>query len=62
METLEDKLTCIFAEVGTQIGDIVRCMVEQEIASHNSRILQLNLLLSGQGPCNTDVVQQDTGT
>jgi len=44
---LQEKLDCIFADVGSQIGDILRCMVEQEVASHVSRIKQLQGILSG---------------
>lgn len=51
METLEEKLTCMFADVGTQIGDVIRCMVEQEIASHAARIQQLNQILADEVCC-----------
>ncbi len=50
-ETLEEKLVCMFADVGAQIGDVIRCMVEQEIASHTARISQLNTLLTNENCC-----------
>ncbi len=55
MDTLEEKLSCAFAEVGAQVGDIIRCMIEQEIAANFTRITQLNNILNGT-TCNT----QDT--
>jgi hypothetical protein len=54
MQTLEEKLSCAFAEVGVQVGDIIRCMIEQEIAANFSRIQQLNSLLSGEVCATTD--------
>jgi hypothetical protein len=50
-ETLEEKLVCMFADVGSQIGDVIRCMVDQEIAAHMSRITQLNKLLTDEDCC-----------
>ncbi len=44
---LQEKLNCIFTDVGAQLGDVLRCMVEQEISSHMARVQQLNTLLSG---------------
>lgn len=44
---LQEKLNCAFAEVGNQMGEILRCMIDQEIAMHINRLAQLNNLLSG---------------
>jgi hypothetical protein len=59
MQTLEDKLKCAFTEVGDQVGEIIRCMVEQEIAANLSRIQQLNSLLSGN-VCSTGTDTTET--
>jgi len=53
MNELEEKLICAFSDIGGQVGDIIRCMVEQEIASHMSRITQLNSMLSGNTCAST---------
>jgi hypothetical protein len=54
---LQEKLECMFAEVGAQMGDILRCMIEQEVASHVARITQLNGILNGT-VCDTNSTQQ----
>jgi hypothetical protein len=40
-EELQEQFNCMFADIGAQIGDVLRCMIEQEIASHMSKITQL---------------------
>jgi hypothetical protein len=45
--SLEDQLSCAFADIGGQIGELIRCLIDQEIASHMGRINQLNAVLSG---------------
>jgi hypothetical protein len=49
---LQDTLNCAFAEVGSQVGELIRCMIEQEIDSHFRRITQLNSILSSD-TCET---------
>jgi hypothetical protein len=44
---LQEKLECMFADMGAQIGDVLRCMIEQEVASHVARLAQLQSLLNG---------------
>lgn len=44
---LEDKLKCIFADVGDQMGAVLRCMIEQEVDMHMKRLIQLNGILNG---------------
>lgn len=51
---LEDKLSCILADVGTQIGQLIKCIVIQEVDMHMQRITQLNSILNGT-TCNTNV-------
>jgi hypothetical protein len=43
---LEEKLNCVFADVGTQIGDLVRLLVENEIKAHMQRIEDLKKVIS----------------
>jgi len=47
MNELEEKLICAFSDVGAQIGDLIRCIVQAEIASHISKIDQLQAVLNG---------------
>jgi len=47
MNELEEKLNCAFADVGAQIGDILRCMIEAEVAAQVARIQQLQAVLDG---------------
>jgi hypothetical protein len=47
MNELEEKLNCAFADVGSQIGDILRCMIEAEVAAQVARIQQLQAVLDG---------------
>lgn len=44
---IQEKFNCAFAEIGSQIGDILRCMISQEIDMHLSRITQLNGIING---------------
>jgi hypothetical protein len=50
--TLDEKLQCAFASIGVQIGDLMRCIISQEIASNLNRVSQLNNILNG-GICDT---------
>jgi hypothetical protein len=47
IQTLEEKLQCIFADVGSQVGELVRCLIQAEVASHMDRIQQLQSVLDG---------------
>jgi hypothetical protein len=55
-ESLDEKLKCAFATIGVQVGDLIRCMVNQEIASNVNRIQQLNAILNGS-ICDTTTTQ-----
>lgn len=46
-DTLNEKLQCAFANIGSQVGDLIRCMVTQEISANMGRINQLNSILNG---------------
>lgn len=45
--SIGQQLECAFAEIGTQMGSLIRCMVDQEIAAHLARIEQLHALRNG---------------
>ena len=47
MSELEEKLKCAFADVGAQIGELIKCMVATEIAAHQARVNQLQSVLDG---------------
>lgn len=57
---LKDKLECAFAGIGEQVGSLIRCMVQQEIAAHASRIQELNTMLLGTA-CETSSGQVPSG-
>lgn len=48
----EEKLQCIFADVGAQVGDMLRCLIQAEVASHIARVQQLQSVLNG-AVCDT---------
>ena len=48
---LEEKLSCIFADAGVQIGELLKCIIEQQIAAKFAEINQLSALING-GVCN----------
>lgn len=50
-DNLEEKLSCIFADVGAQIGEMLQCIINQQISAKFAEINQLNALLNG-GICN----------
>jgi hypothetical protein len=58
-QDLNEKLQCIFANVGAQVGDILRCMVSQEISQNLNRIQQLNAILNGND-CYAGNITQPT--
>ena len=47
MNEFEEKLKCAFADAGAQVGDIIRCLIESEVAAQVSRIQQLRAVLDG---------------
>jgi hypothetical protein len=51
---LEEKLKCAFADIGGQMGSILHCLIQAEIASQLSRIQQLQAVLQGT-TCDDDV-------
>jgi hypothetical protein len=50
---LDEKLSCFAVAIGEQIGELLHCLVQAEIASHMQRISDLQAVLNGQG-CSTD--------
>jgi hypothetical protein len=44
---IQEKFNCAFAEIGSQIGDILRCLISQEIDMHMNRITQLSSIIDG---------------
>jgi hypothetical protein len=46
-ENIQELFSCMFADIGVQIGDVLHCIVTQEIASHVDRITQLQGILGG---------------
>lgn len=56
-DNLNEKLQCLFANVGAQVGDILRCMVSQEISMNLSRIQQLNAILGGNDCSGGNITQ-----
>jgi hypothetical protein len=52
---LEEKLKCALADVGTQVGEILRCIIQAEVAAQVAKIQQLQDILSGSS-CGGDVL------
>lgn len=48
MTELEEKMNCIFADIGSQVGELLRCMVTAEVETHMARIAQLQAVLRGE--------------
>jgi hypothetical protein len=46
-EEVQEMFSCMFSDIGAQIGDVLHCIVTQEIASHMDRITQLQGILGG---------------
>jgi hypothetical protein len=55
MNELEDKLKCAFSDIGIQVGDILRCIIQAEVAAQVQKIQQLQDILTGTS-CNSDVL------
>jgi hypothetical protein len=54
---LDEKLSCFAVAIGEQIGELLHCLVQAEIASHMQRISDLQAVLNGQS-CATDSPSQ----
>lgn len=52
---LDEKLKCLMADIGAQVGEVLRCIIEVEVASQVSRIQQLQAVLNGT-TCGGDVL------
>jgi hypothetical protein len=52
VEKFKAELTCIFAEVGREIGEKLHCLVSAELEMHRQQIALLESLVSGSG-CTT---------
>lgn len=50
--TFQEKMECTFASIGNEVGQLVRCLVQQELAIHTQRIEQLQSILMN-GTCTT---------
>ena len=53
MTDLEEKLKCVLADVGTQVGEILSCIIRAEIAAQLSKAQQLQAILAGE-TCTND--------
>lgn len=59
MNELDEKFACLAQVLGEHVGDVIRCMVETEIASHVARIQQLSAVLAGA--CVPPVTEESAG-
>lgn len=59
MNELEEKLKCALADVGTQVGEILSCIIQAEVAAQVAKIQSLQNILSGQS-CGGDVMLTTT--
>jgi hypothetical protein len=55
--TTNTTIECLVAQMGTEIGSLLRCIIQQEIQSHMDRINQLQNILQ-TGPCVTEPVNE----
>jgi hypothetical protein len=55
LNDLEEKLKCALTDVGTQVGEILSCMIRAEVAAQVAKIQQLQDILSGVS-CSGDVM------
>lgn len=55
MNELEEKLKCALSDVGTQVGEILNCMIQAEVAAQVAKIQHLQDILSGKS-CSDDVL------
>ncbi len=49
---MEEALKCAFADIGTQMGSLIRCMVDAQIAAKLQEISALQGILT-DGGCST---------
>jgi hypothetical protein len=47
LNELEEQLKCVLADVGTQVGEIIACIIKAEVAAQVSKIQQLQDILAG---------------
>ena len=59
MNDLEEKLKCAFSDIGTQVGELLRCIIQAEVAAQVAKIQQLQDILSGSS-CGGDVTPPTT--
>lgn len=57
---IEAALACTFSDVGAQVGAVLRCLIEQEVASAIARIAALNAVLSDG--CKNSPAQPEDGS
>lgn len=53
---LDETLRCIAAEFGSQIGEVLRCLVDQQIAAHLSQAQALQGFLE-TGACSSPAIE-----
>jgi hypothetical protein len=51
MNELEEKLQCVMMDAGSQIGELIRCIIEAEVNAQLSKIQQLQAVLNGTACC-----------
>lgn len=59
MSEIEEKLKCVLADAGAQVGELISCMIQAEIAAQMVKIQQLQDVLTGSA-CNGDVMPNTT--
>jgi hypothetical protein len=59
---LDEKLSCFATAIGEQIGELLHCMVQAEIASHMQRIADLQAVLNGQKCNDSTSIQPENAT
>jgi hypothetical protein len=52
VEKFKAELTCMFSEVGREIGEKLHCLVSAELEMHRQQIALLESMISGKG-CTT---------
>ena len=50
--SLDEKLSCLFSELGKEVGTIVRCLIQTEIQNKMQSIAMLQNLLFENDTCN----------
>jgi hypothetical protein len=51
---MDEKIRCLMADIGGQVGEVLRCIIQVEVASQIAHIQQLHAVLNGTA-CGGDV-------